>query len=77
MKMFCISDNIDTALGLKLTGVESILAQSEEEINEQIKKVLKDKDIGILVFTDKIYNMAKSELDEVREKYKLPLLVKV
>lgn len=77
MKMFCISDNIDTALGLKLTGVESIVAQSEEEINEQIKKVLKDKDIGILVFTDKIYNMAKSELDEVREKYKLPLLVKV
>ena len=77
MKMFCISDNIDTALGLKLTGVESIVAQSEEEINEQIKKVLKDKEIGILVVTDNIYKMAQYELDEVMEKYKLPLLVKI
>ena len=77
MKMFCISDNIDTALGLKLTGVESIVVQSEEEINEQIKKVLKDKEIGILVVTDNIYKMAQYELDEVMEKYKLPLLVKI
>lgn len=77
MKMFCISDNIDTALGMKLTGAESVVVQSEEEIKEQIKIVLKDEEIGILLFNDNIYNMAKTEFDEIREKYKLPLLVKI
>lgn len=77
MKMFCISDNIDTALGLKLTGAESVVVQTKEEIDYQIEKILKDENIGILIFTDKIYNMAQNEFDEIREKYKLPLLVKL
>lgn len=77
MKMFCISDNIDTALGLKLTGAESVVVQTKEEVDYQIEKILKDENIGILIFTDKIYNMAQNELDEIREKYKMPLLVKI
>ena len=77
MKMFCITENIDIALGLKLTGAESVVVQTREEIENQLEKVLKDSNIGILIFTDEIYNMAKKNFDEIREKCKLPLLVKL
>lgn len=77
MKMFCISDNIDTALGLKLTGIESVVLQNEEEIQNQINKVLENNEIGILIYTENIYKMAKNEFDEIREKYNMPLLVKI
>ena len=77
MKMFCISDNIDTALGLKLTGVESVVLQNEDEIKNQIKNILENNEIGILIYTENIYQKAKYEFDEIREQYKMPLLVKI
>ena len=27
MKMFCISDSVDTTVGLKLTGIETVVAR--------------------------------------------------
>lgn len=77
MRMYCISDNIDTAVGLKLTGIDTSIVQEKEEIDEEIEKVLKDENIGVLIVTDKIYELAKEQLDEIREKLKMPLLVKI
>lgn len=77
MRMYCISDNIDTAVGLKLTGIDTSIVQEKEEIDDEIKKVLKDENIGVLIVTDKIYELAKEQLDEIREKLKMPLLVKI
>lgn len=77
MKMYCISNDIDTALGLKLTGIDTIVVQEKEEIENEIKKVLQDENIGILIVTDKIYELAKDKFDEIREKLKMPLVVKI
>lgn len=77
MRMYCISDNIDTAVGLKLTGIDTSIVQEKEEIDDEIEKVLKDENIGVLIVTDKIYELAKEQLDEIREKLKMPLLVKI
>lgn len=75
MKMYCITDNIDTAVGLKLTGIESIVVSQKEESDTQIENILKDKEVGILIVTPSIYEFSKSKLDDIREKRKMPLLV--
>ena len=77
MKMYCISDNIDTAVGLKLTGIETVVMKEEEKINTEIEKVLQDKEVGILIITDEIYHLAKEKFDAIKEKLKMPLLVKI
>lgn len=77
MKMYCISDHMDTAIGLKLTGIEAVVVQEKEEIEAQIKTVLENETIGILIVTDKIYEAAKSQFDAIKEKRKTPLLVKL
>lgn len=77
MKMYCISDNIDTAIGLKLTGIEAVVVQEKEEIENEIENVLKNETIGILIITEKIYEIAKNQFDEIKEKLKMPLLVKI
>ena len=77
MKMYCISDNIDTAVGLKLTGIEAVVVQEDHEVNNEIEKVLQDKEVGILIITDKIYEMSKEKFDNIKEKLKMPLLVKI
>lgn len=77
MKMYCISDHMDTAIGLKLTGIDAVVLQEKEEIESQIKQVLENETIGILIVTEKIYELAKNQLDEIKEKFKTPLLVKI
>lgn len=77
MKMYCISDNMDTAVGLKLTGIEAVVLQEKEEVEMQIKKVLQDEQIGILIVTNPIYELVKRQLDEIKETLKIPLLVKI
>lgn len=77
MKMFCISDDIDIATGLKLSGIKSVILESQEDINNEIDKILKDSTIGVLIVTEKIYNIAKQEIDYIKNNKKLPLIVKI
>lgn len=77
MKMYCITDNMETAVGLKLTGIETIVLQEKQEIDDEIDKVLQNKDIGILIVTEKIYELSRQKLNEIRGQLKTPLLVQI
>ena len=77
MKMYCITANMDTAVGLKLTVIDTVVVQKKEEIEIEIDKALEDKNIGILIVTDKIYEISKEKLNQIRNKFKIPLLVKL
>ena len=70
MKLYCISDDVDTAVGLKLTGIKSVILKNKEEIELEIEKVVKDKEIGILIVTEKIYNLANEKLDYIKNNKK-------
>ena len=53
MKMYLISDNIDTLTGMRLAGVEGAIARSREELSELLDRAFKDKDIGIVLLNEK------------------------
>ena len=53
MKMYLISDNIDTLTGMRLAGVEGAVVHEKQELKAEIDKVLADKEIGILLLTEK------------------------
>ena len=43
MKMYLISDNIDTLTGMRLAGVEGAVVHKREELKEELDKALADK----------------------------------
>ena len=53
MKMYLISDNIDTWTGMRLAGVEGAVVHEKEELKAELDKVLADKTIGIVLLTEK------------------------
>lgn len=77
MKMYCISDDIDKAIGLKLTGIQSIILTDKVDIDNRINEILKDKDIGILIVTENVYEISKEKLEDIKNNKKLPLIVKI
>ena len=77
MKMFLISDNVDTLTGMRLTGVEGAIARSREEFSLEIESVLNDKSIGVLVVTEKLAAQFSDIVNQVKSTYKLPLIVDI
>ena len=53
MKMFLISDNIDTCTGMRLAGVEGVVVHERDELKDALEKAIANKEIGILLLTEK------------------------
>lgn len=66
MKMFLISDNVDTYTGMRLAGVDGVVVHERKELREQLEKVLQDKSIGIVLLTEKFGREFPDILDEFR-----------
>ena len=49
MKMYLISDNIDTLTGMRLAGVDGIVVHEREELRCAIENAMEDKDIGVIL----------------------------
>jgi V/A-type H+/Na+-transporting ATPase subunit F len=77
MKMYLISDNVDTYTGMRLAGVEGAVVHEKAELKEELDKVLSDKSIGIILLTEKFGREFSDVIDEVRLKRRMPLIVEI
>ena len=74
MKIYCITDNQELEVGLKLAGCEAITLKEKIEIEKKINEITKDANIGILVISKGIYAELKEKIDKIRMTNKLPLI---
>lgn len=77
MRTMLISDNNDTLVGMRLGGVKSVLASNREEVIEAIEFALSKEEVGILIVTERVFDMAKAELLDIRMNRRTPLIVEI
>ena len=77
MKMFLISDNVDTYTGMRLAGVEGVVIHSKKHLRQQLEKAFADKEIGIILLTEKFGREFPDIIYEVKLKRRLPLIVEI
>ncbi len=77
MKLYLISDNVDTWTGMRLAGVEGAVVHEKEELKAELDKVLADSSIGILMLTEKFGREFPEIIDEVKLERRLPLIVEI
>lgn len=77
MKFFVISDNIDTCMGMRMTGIEGVVVHEQSEVKQQLKKVFADSEIGIVLMTQKVINLCPEVVYEYKLNHKSPLIVEI
>lgn len=77
MRMFLISDNVDTYTGMKLSGVQGVVVHTRPELKEQLDNALADKTIGIVLITEKLSKEFPEIINDVKLNRKLPLVVEI
>lgn len=77
MKSFLLSDNHDTWVGMRLAGIDGVVLHKREEVLDVLKDVLVDPEIGIIILTEKIVDLAHDEIMEYKIKNKKPLIIEI
>lgn len=77
MKMYLISDNVDTLTGMRLAGVEGCVVHERTELREALERTLQDTSVGIILLTEKFGMEFPEIIDDVRLNRKFPLLIEI
>jgi V/A-type H+-transporting ATPase subunit F len=77
MKMFLISDNTDTLTGMRLAGVEGAIVHKKDELKLALESAIADKDVGIILLTDKFRAEFPEIIDDVKLHRRLPLIIEI
>lgn len=77
MRMFLISDNVDTLTGMRLAGIDGVVAHEKQEIKQALDEVLSQKDIGIILMTEKLGKEIPEIVDDIKLNRTFPLLLEI
>ena len=77
MKSFLISNSRDTWVGLMLAGIDGVIVRDRDNAVPEFKKAIKNEEIGIVILTERVADMMKEEILEVKLKYKTPVIVEI
>ena len=77
MKMFLISDNVDTLTGMRLAGVEGCIVHERAELRKGLEDAIANKENGIILLTEKFGREFPDIIDDVRLNRRLPLLIEI
>ena len=77
MQMFLISDNVDTYTGMRLAGVDGVVIHSKKHLKEQLEKVMANKEIGVVLITEKLSSEFPDIIAEIKLHRRLPLIVEI
>ena len=77
MKMYLISDNRDTLVGMRLAGIKGVIAGDKKEAEKIFEDVINKREVGILLLTEKVANDIRARVNHVKQKSAFPLIVEI
>ena len=66
MKIFLISDNVDTCTGMRLTGIDGVVVHEKDEVKQALDTALSDTSIGIILITEKLSNSFPELISDIK-----------
>lgn len=64
-------------MGLRLAGIEGVVVHTAQEARQAIADALSQKDVGILLITEKLASLCAEELSKIKQQRKVPLVVEM
>lgn len=77
MRFYLISDNIDTQLGLRLTGIEGTVVHEKDEVINAINYALECDDIAVILMTEKLVSLCPELIYDLKLNRQHPLIVEI
>lgn len=77
MKIFLIANNTETFAGMRLAGVDGVIVHTDEEFYSAFNRAFADKETGIILIMDELYDQYSEFVMDKKLKYPMPLIVSI
>ena len=77
MKFYVISDNVDVLLGMRMSGIEGVLAFNAKDANEALDKICAREDIAVVMMTERLSEWLKARVYDLKLNHRRPLVVEI
>lgn len=74
MRYHLICDDSDTYTGLRMAGITGVIVHSPAEVLQEIENAVCDKDIAVLIITEKLASTCRTRVDDIRLNASRPLV---
>ena len=77
MKFYLISDNIDTQMGMRLAGIEGVVAHTSEEADAALNTAFADENVAVVLMTEKLVALCHERVYDLKLNCRRPLIVEI
>jgi len=77
MKFFLISDNTDTQMGMRLSGIEGVVAHTRQEVLHELDNAIGNPEIAIVLMTTLCISTCPEVITEKKLNLQRPLIVEI
>ena len=77
MKMFLLSDNVDTLIGMRMAGVEGVVLHEEPELRAKLSELLERDDIAVIMMTEKLISLIRETVSDLKLNRARPLIIEI
>lgn len=75
--MYLLSDNVDTLMGMRMSGVQGVVMHDEHTLREKLDELLDREDIAVILITHKLITMISDTVNELKLTRTCPLIVEI
>lgn len=72
-----LSDNVDTLMGMRMSGVDGVVLHREDELRQKLSQLLKEDDIAVILITSTLLNMIRETVYDLKLNLKQPLIIEI
>ncbi len=77
MNFYVISDNHDTLTGLRLAGIEGVIAHEQDEVKQALQHAIEDESIGVVLITERLVPLCPDLIYDLKLRMRRPLIVEI
>jgi V/A-type H+-transporting ATPase subunit F len=75
--MYLLSDNADTLMGMRMSGVDGVVLHDESSVREKLNELLQEDDIAVILITATLLNMVRETVYDLKLHCKQPLIIEI
>ena len=77
MRMYLLSDNVDTLMGMRMSGVDGVVLHEEHELREKLDSLLKEDDIAVILITSTLVKLIRETIYDLKLNLRQPLIIEI
>lgn len=74
MRWYCISNDADVLTGMRLAGIDGVMAHKAAEVDAAVTRAVQDEGIAVLIVTEGCYKLCRERLDAIKLSAGRPLV---